>query len=906
MATASPSSPPQVLVLDDMVFTSPNMNCPPTRAPFAKETPADTLLPRDVKLPIYAMPGHPQLGYCAWNTRMEGPILERLQVSYHTVQIQQVHGQCTLAPHIMQSWLSLESALLWVASFLINSSPVANQLFPLDLSTFTTPSKCGYTRLFYDEEKCRRCVMRSRDAFVPLMAVCTMAIAIRSAEDEGKEKAVEVGEDPDADVCPSWAVALKEKAASIDWIGDLMASPISDLSPQTKRIGTILEADKEGLWWHHIPTMVKAHVPVWIYWGRLSAPLLNRIPKLPAPLVEQLRQPEAWQIDEILRKHASSRGTTPTSALPARPPPPSIAFPPVEAGSGQLPGESWEEMHHRRKLENQQLAERESALEKQARLRARELSLTYEVPGIERDAALVYEWIEHSDLFYKHALIRQLVPKWEVTRTWDRYPDSQKLFDEYRREWDLCREIDKKDREFDEEYEEEDYDEELLQQTNTGTLAVPSAQSCAEVVYQAYAAHKQQSRLTVLKKEEDEEPSSLRMSPLEMVRYRYGFTPLHPLLQYEAQTKPVLAQAKAEKVWGFRVSSLNTSAALHQSLSDLEIGLVKGDMKALGLLWDLHPQNPAPFNPNLSIRAIQCIRKNFRGESEVVYSIETEESRSGSARLWKLIVKDPITVMHILRLQGVHTPESLLEYLVRHGVICSTVFTIPGDSKEAKAIPYLEAHRTPILGWIPKGHKFDAANYRHYEFIRDTFLRRRYCRAALLAGGIVWRLAIEVLGKEPGLKGPSGDVYRYGTWHVYAEDVHGGDDILSDVEEDLISGLYKVYTNQSGRQTEDASWWPKQHTWLRSGLFCGHWTEDCEQWFQKRLKAIRSNQAQPKNAACWKDSLKYYQKDSRAIINRVAKVSESYLASHSASDSTAKAPTETRRVKRESFSTREH
>ena len=46
------------------------------------------------------------------------------------------------------------------------------------------------------------------------------------------------------------------------------------------------------------------------------------------------------------------------------------------------------------------------------------------------------------------------------------------------------------------------------------------------------------------------------------------------------------------------------------------------------------------------------------------------------------------------------------------------------------------------LGWHPADHKPGLMEYIIYEELRDKLLSRPYRRAALLHGGIVWRLAL--------------------------------------------------------------------------------------------------------------------------------------------------------------------
>src|SRR4051812_42622388 len=96
------------------------------------------------------------------------------------------------------------------------------------------------------------------------------------------------------------------------------------------------------------------------------------------------------------------------------------------------------------------------------------------------------------------------------------------------------------------------------------------------------------------------------------------------------------------------------------------------------------------------------------------------------------------------------------------------------------------------------GYNPDLLDYESYVLTRDTYLRQPHCRAALLAGGIVWRLAFEALGISPVLDGPTAHALKYGM-RISASDASGQahtlyDDTLTEDETNLICGVYKIYT----------------------------------------------------------------------------------------------------------------
>ncbi|KAF8230126.1 hypothetical protein L208DRAFT_1204926, partial [Tricholoma matsutake] len=59
------------------------------------------------------------------------------------------------------------------------------------------------------------------------------------------------------------------------------------------------------------------------------------------------------------------------------------------------------------------------------------------------------------------------------------------------------------------------------------------------------------------------------------------------------------------------------------------------------------------------------------------------------------------------------------------------------------------------LGYHPTRYMPHLANYAVYQASLGSFLRRPHAWAALLKGGIIWRLAREFLDNEAVLMGPS-------------------------------------------------------------------------------------------------------------------------------------------------------
>ena len=89
-------------------------------------------------------------------------------------------------------------------------------------------------------------------------------------------------------------------------------------------------------------------------------------------------------------------------------------------------------------------------------------------------------------------------------------------------------------------------------------------------------------------------------------------------------------------------------------------------------------------------------------------------------------------------------------------------------------------------------------DYTYYEETRANFLSLPRAHAALLQGGIVWHLAIKVLGdhaEDVVLNGPLDDVLKFGSKICYNGNEFW-DDGLNEAEMDLICGVYKLYSKR--------------------------------------------------------------------------------------------------------------
>ena len=98
-------------------------------------------------------------------------------------------------------------------------------------------------------------------------------------------------------------------------------------------------------------------------------------------------------------------------------------------------------------------------------------------------------------------------------------------------------------------------------------------------------------------------------------------------------------------------------------------------------------------------------------------------------------------------------------------------------------------------------HHGTVLEYNFYVESHNRLLHPLYGHAALLEGGIIWRLAVDGLGslsESLVLDGPSLDVLQHGHTVKCGNNKQNWlwDDALSNQDRDIICGIYKVYTSQ--------------------------------------------------------------------------------------------------------------
>ena len=142
--------------------------------------------------------------------------------------------------------------------------------------------------------------------------------------------------------------------------------------------------------------------------------------------------------------------------------------------------------------------------------------------------------------------------------------------------------------------------------------------------------------------------------------------------------------------------------------------------------------------------------------------------------------------------------ENAAYYLLKRGI--RVAMPVRVDNRMV-AIPSLTWPRI-LLGWRPSGFNPDGWDYKEYEAVARSLLTGGRARAALQCGGIVWRLAVELLGEDgirDAARGPSLDISHLGRDALAPRGNSWYEETLRDDELDVICGVYHVYSRKWSR-----------------------------------------------------------------------------------------------------------
>ena len=160
-----------------------------------------------------------------------------------------------------------------------------------------------------------------------------------------------------------------------------------------------------------------------------------------------------------------------------------------------------------------------------------------------------------------------------------------------------------------------------------------------------------------------------------------------------------------------------------------------------------------------------------------------------------LLTNHATNILHITRAKLGRSADEILVSMVSRGMTVRVLRPVEGENVGGTVPERFSIGDRPIgIGVKPHGIRLTKLDYRQYTRVRNALLDTAAGPAALLRGGILWRLAIDVCNMEDTLRGPDAQETRKDNARQYIE--YGGkrylENTLSEQDAFIISGVYRV------------------------------------------------------------------------------------------------------------------
>ncbi|KAJ7037644.1 hypothetical protein C8F04DRAFT_952498 [Mycena alexandri] len=448
-------------------------------------------------------------------------------------------------------------------------------------------------------------------------------------------------------------------------------------------------------------------------------------------------------------------GDASTLADEASTPASSFLFP-VESGTGQKAGETMARFFARRERSNQETLLAENDDQKKRRVQREENAAKGRAPG--KKGALVFVWELRGGNY-----IRTPGGRNNYEDLWDEYSAAQRRYDSFRNEWDLCEEFDQVETEVDcrpiKMVEDDDDDDDDMWQMLPDTLPTGFNQ----IDPSASVADLNRMHPLPLPSVTTESPTVIKTSSdmvEEAVYRRFGCDlGLQQEKIQSARTLPkdLVNDLNSIPLLDFNCPTSRINSDWKMDVKRFEAGASSADQKQLHYLVQ-EVDNPGPLF---------------------------------------IIVTSATTVLEIIRQNWGPSVGVVTEYMLARGMpfhLCakSSRCLFPPPAPVADPWPinsglgYRGAHYTPT-----------DSDYRCYEAARTRLLLTERGQVALRSGGLIARIASDVVSVDRALLGPSDRVTEQGVcFRPGNVPVAFWDEKLTEDEENLICGVYYVATGK--------------------------------------------------------------------------------------------------------------
>ncbi|KAK7059494.1 hypothetical protein R3P38DRAFT_2496075 [Favolaschia claudopus] len=835
-----------------------------------------------------------------------GPLFGRLAVTSDTVPIiQGSNGKWGLREDTRESWSALEQILGRVCSAMRDICT-----FPIPICVRAgIPYQAGYSYTKYHTlGQARRAVIKSRDGFLPLLGHISMYFFVFKYNE-------------DKPGCDNWRHKVCAMAGvHSDWFRELEHSVVADFT--VPRIGGILDLSsppamanptggKRTDLDYLVGVILKTNLPIPLYvrWGKFEDALNIRRPKsleevhfildyhemnylqaLPGvvkfspwsqanqqatipnflssrdthPFV--LERTTSADVQESVHPPASS---TPSSSTPSSSTP-SSSFPPVERYSGQRAGETMSEFFARRARTNEATLAKETPQARSQRLQRETHAQRGGVPG--KKGACVFVWEKVNEHYIRRSAGRQ-----NYEDVWEEYSSSQRVYDAFRNEWDVC-----------EAFGHPDPDDNFSETHGGGGDDDDDGEDYG-VPWEEVKDDKQPLPPQISEADLDRihdplplinnapQPTVFTQTAAEVASFRFGC--MMPTAKVRPEGLNLPHDKLTCKIMGDKDITLPGNAQAHNLKSFLVLAQTGMTLRNIdSALLDFHyPGSRINQVWVVDVKRVMCPKRSgFEGGLR--YVVQDTDSPGP----FFIVLDNAASVLEIMRRRWGPSISDIALELLRRGVtfhLCTLSEHLQQSGINAGPTTSLKSYSG--MGYCSKDFKPDMRDYQGYLDFRQRFLQTPRGRVALRSGGIIARIARDALAIEDGILGPGDEVLTNGLcfWDGRTPRALWDDQLTAD-EIDVVCGVYHIatgafpclcyltYTDRvnigqrdpnsaQGRQVTTRSWWPRPTAFFRnSALDVGWWTPACEYFYLNRVKMYNDGILKLETAAAWKDNLK--------------------------------------------------
>ncbi|KAI0825474.1 hypothetical protein BC629DRAFT_1434124 [Irpex lacteus] len=298
--------------------------------------------------------------------------------------------------------------------------------------------------------------------------------------------------------------------------------------------------------------------------------------------------------------------------------------------------------------------------------------------------------------------------------------------------------------------------------------------------------------------------------------------------------------------------------------------------------WSGRLQCPPRYNA-LKVRQLTSYRRSFDGKQtgeQWYLLLAIGEDKLETVNGCRILTDMATNVLHLQRGRFGETEDAIFHSLVRRGIRVRLLRPVHSTFKLAESREWTRTvGNKPLgIGIKPNGVELSIQDYKVYIRMRDELLNGPAGRAALLRGGIVWRLAWGKCSVEETSEGPDVEneaahariaIERIGA-ETYAEATLSLQDMY------IIVGVHRISNHKTAGPASHASitsWWPTDETWSTSGYGTGYWTHAAEVWFQRRLRMLKEGKAKAMTQNEWRKSLRHTLSDSDKFLQCIERLS---------------------------------